>query len=173
LTGVPARPVFLVGFMGSGKTTTAQGAARLAGWPAWDTDQLVERRSGCSIERIFAECGEGRFRDLEWEALQSLATAGQALVATGGGAFAGLCQRRFMARHGQTVWLDVSLDECVRRLGRADGRPLWPASDRLGLRALYEKRRAVYALADRRISGEGAPEAVARRLLGVVGAPGA
>jgi shikimate kinase len=165
--------VFLVGFMGSGKTTVARRAAELAGWPAWDTDELVERRAGRSIERIFAESGEGHFRSLEWDALRSLGAAGPAIVATGGGAFAGLCQRRFMAQQGDTVWLDVQLEECARRLGRAGARPLWPGADRLGLRVLYEKRRAVYALADRRVCGAGEPEAVARRVLRAVGAPGA
>lgn len=163
------RPVFIVGFMGSGKSTVARVAGQLCGWPSRDTDEMVERSAGRPIERIFGESGEGRFRSLEWAVLRSLAGGGRAIVATGGGLFAGLLQRRFMAGEGRTVWLDVPLPECVRRIGSAGGRPLWPADDPLGLRALYEKRRAVYALADRRVSGVGEPEAVARRVLRTVG----
>jgi shikimate kinase len=159
------RPLFLVGFMGSGKSTAARLVGRLTGWPVHDTDELVEQRAGRSIEQIFRESGEGPFRQLEWEALQGLSGCGRAIVATGGGLFAGLSQRRHMAGEGWTVWLDVPLAECLRRVGAAGGRPLWPAGDPLGLQALYEKRRAVYALADRRVPGEGEPEAVARRLL--------
>lgn len=179
------RPVYLVGFMGSGKSTVAELAARLTGWQAWDTDDLVERREGRSIEQIFRESGEGRFRYLEWEVLRQLGSPGRSVVATGGGLFAGLLQRRFMARHGRTVWLDVPLDECLRRVEEGGGlppgsaasppvrsRPLWQAADPRALRVLYEKRRAVYALAGRRVQGVGEPEAVARMVLQAVGAWG-
>jgi len=161
----PDRPLFLVGFMGSGKSTAGRLVAGRLDVPFVDTDALVEAREGRSIARIFAESGEGAFRELEWRALESLADAASCVVATGGGLFVGAVQRRFIGSVGRSMWLDLPLDEARRRVEAGDSRPLWLPGDPVGLRALFERRRAVYALADCRIDARGSPDEVAERIL--------
>ncbi len=160
------RSVFLVGFMGSGKSAVGRLLAAALGRGFADTDDLVVEREGRPIERIFREAGEGHFRRVEWEALQSLAARPGIVAATGGGLFLGTLQRAWLRQQGITVWLDAPLEECLRRLGPAgDGRPLWAAEgDRLGFRALFERRRASYALARLRIGVGGPAREVARRV---------
>lgn len=149
------RPIFLVGFMASGKSTVGKALAQALGWRLLDTDDLVEEREQRSVERIFSESGPTFFRQAEAEVLRSLKDLRRAVVATGGGLFLGYESRRWMIDHGRTVWLDVPLEAARRRVegGRSGrrGRPLWEGNDALALRALYEKRRAAYALAEVRI----------------------
>jgi shikimate kinase len=149
------RPIFLVGFMASGKSTVGKALAKALGWRLLDTDDLVEEREQRSIEKIFSESGERFFRRAEAEVLRSLDDLRRAVVATGGGLFLGYDSRRWMIEHGRTVWLDVPLEAARRRVeGRRSGRrgrPMWEGNDALALRVLYENRRAVYALAEVRI----------------------
>jgi shikimate kinase len=161
------RPVFLVGFMGCGKTAAGRALAAQIGWEFADTDDLVVQREGRAIERIFRESGEGRFRELEWEALVAQRGRRRVVVATGGGLFLGVVQRKFLKEEGVTVWIDVPLPVIERRLGSEGAeRPLWTSADRLSLRALFERRRAAYALADHRVPGiPGDPGAVGLRVL--------
>lgn len=159
------RPIFLVGFMASGKTVVGGLLAERLGVEFVDTDDRVERRERSSVERIFAERGERYFRQREWEVLSETAPGQGRVVATGGGAFTGAEARRWMKRHGVTVWLDVGLDEARRRLGKRRDRPLWPGEQGLALRILYERRRAVYALAHLRVAAQpGDPREVAERV---------
>lgn len=158
-------PIFLVGFMASGKTTVGRVLAGRLGVGFVDTDEQVERRERRSIASIFEQDGEGYFRDREWEALRSTGAEESCVVATGGGAFLGSAPRRWMKRHGLTVWLDVGLDEARRRVPEGSARPLWPARERLELRVLYERRRAVYALAHFRVvASPGGPQELAEQI---------
>jgi shikimate kinase len=162
----PGRPIFLVGFMGAGKSAAGKALAAELGWAFADTDALVEEAAGASIEEIFRAAGEGRFRDLEWRALQSLGGRRDLVVATGGGLFLGVVQRAFLKAHGASVWLDASLARIRGRIGAGQGRPLWTGHDPVALRAFFEKRRAAYALADHRVDPEGLdPREVAERIL--------
>jgi len=166
------RPVFLTGFMACGKTTVGRLLAGELGYGFLDTDDLVEQREGRSIERVFTESGEGHFRRAEWEALMGLESLERAVLATGGGAFLGYLQRRWMIERGRTVWLDVPLDLARRRI-EVEGpgervRPLWRKNDPLALRALFEKRRAVYALAEIRADASGPADEIARSLARVL-----
>jgi shikimate kinase len=162
-----SRPIFLVGFMGCGKSAAGRALAAETGWELVDTDVLVEEREGRSIESIFRESGEGRFREVEWSVLQGLAGRREIVVATGGGLFLGVPQRRWLRSAGVTVWIDVPLAVVEQRLGpSAVERPLWSTSDRPALRAVFERRRAAYALADHRVPGiPGGPREVALRVL--------
>jgi shikimate kinase len=147
----PDAPIFLVGFMGAGKSTVGRALAARLGWDFEDTDALVERAQGCSVEEIFRTVGEGRFREAEWAALCSLKGRKRLVVATGGGLFLGVAQRAFVRAHGVSCWLDAPLELVAGRVGNGSERPLWPTDDALSRRAFFERRRAAYALADLRI----------------------
>jgi len=160
------RPIFLVGFMGSGKSTVGRLLARHLGREFFDTDDLVVAREGRSIGRIFRESGESAFRRVEREALRSLDGRSGAVVATGGGLFQAAGARRWLRRHGVTVWLDAPFADCLRRVGTGTRRPLWaPGKDPGAFRASFEKRRAAYALADVRVAARGSTAEVARDVL--------
>ncbi|ANM29305.1 hypothetical protein ABI59_06420 [Acidobacteria bacterium Mor1] len=165
------RPLFLVGFMGSGKSSVGAEIGRRLGWELVDTDRRIEERSGKPIESIFRTDGEGTFRRLEWEVLSDLVdeplSAPGRVVATGGGLYLGYAQRRLIRGAGTSVWLDLPLEVVRRRVGAGEGRPLWQGLDAVALRVMFDKRRAVYALADRRVDAAGGDAAwVADRILG-------
>jgi len=147
----PDAPVFLVGFMGVGKSTVGRALAARLGWEFEDTDALVESAEGRAVEAIFQASGEGRFREAEWDALRSLDGRKRLVVATGGGLFLGVTQRAFVRRHGVSCWLDAPLSVVAARIGAGASRPAWPVDDALSRRAFFERRRAAYALADFRI----------------------
>ena len=158
------RPIFLVGFMGSGKSTVGRALAGQLGWTFVDTDRRIEEHEGKSIEAIFGDSGEGHFRRLEEEILEDAAHP-ERVVATGGGAFLNPANRRKMHQAGSTVWLDISLDRVRRRLGGGGCRPLWDPAKPLAQRILFERRRAVYALAGLRIAtADLSVEALAERI---------
>ena len=163
----PNGPIFLIGFMGAGKSACADELARGLGRVAMDTDAIIEARDGRPIERIILEDGEPAFRSLERQVVRQVIDA-DAVVATGGGTFLSASNRVELKRHGLTVWLDVTLAEARRRVGACGGRPLWP-DDPLELRALFERRRAAYALCARRVAAEpGDPAEVALRISRVI-----
>ena len=160
--GDPDAPIFLVGFMGSGKSTVGRLLAARLGWRFEDTDALVSRAEGRSIEEIFRTSGEGHFREAEWNALRSLEGRKSLVVATGGGLFLGVVQRAFMRAQGVSCWLDAPLSVVSARIPDDASRPLWGGDDPLQRRAFFERRRAVYALADVRIDASaGQPEHLA------------
>lgn len=165
------RPIFLVGFMGSGKTEVGRALAARLDWDLADTDALVEETAGKSIEAIFRESGEGRFRELEWDALKSLDGRERLVVASGGGLFLGALQRGFMRERGATVWLDIPFAVALARVGGAAGRPLWRSDDPVEFRAFFEKRRAAYALAEHAVTAHPASaDDLAARIVNLVNA---
>lgn len=118
--------VFLIGFMGCGKTTLGQAAAKAAGIAFVDLDQYIESRQGCTISQIFARHGEQHFRQIESEALrQTAALPGNVIVACGGGTPCFSSNMQFMLSAGTVVWLDASIDRLTARLAEARAsRPL-------------------------------------------------
>ena len=116
--------VFLVGMMGSGKTTVGRHLATLLGFEFEDTDAIVEARSGADIGWIFDVEGEAGFRDREQRAIAE-ATKGRRLVlATGGGAVLRAENRCLLRQRGVVVHLDAAADVLLDRLGRDRRRPL-------------------------------------------------
>ena len=80
--------VALIGFSGSGKSTTARMLSRLTGWPAIDIDEDLERHFGATIPEVFANQGETAFREAERTLLAAACAKEQVIIATGGGASA-------------------------------------------------------------------------------------
>lgn len=118
------RPVFFVGFMGAGKTSVSRRLARLCGISSIDMDSYIERRDGRRIRDIFAEDGEGFFRDLETQVLRELTQAEPALVSCGGGVVLRPENRELLREGGFTVFLKVEADEAKSRISDPSTRPL-------------------------------------------------
>lgn len=150
--------VFLVGFMGVGKTSVGHALSEKLGWPFDDLDDRIEAGCGRSIEQIFQESGEAEFRSLELIALKGLlaeTTSGRRIVALGGGAFAQAEVARLIAETpGVTVFLDAEVTELYRRCGeQKKERPL--RRDLSQFRKLYEDRISSYQLAQLHIDTNG------------------
>lgn len=149
MTSAATRRFFLVGFMGAGKTTLGSGVARELDLPFFDLDERIEKTMGRSIADIFAREGEPAFRRLETRALEELLREAEAgIVALGGGAFTVEANRALLRGAGASVWLDVPVDELLRRVDGA-ARPLWRSSEET--RSLHADRARSYGLADHRL----------------------
>jgi shikimate kinase len=143
--------VYLVGFMGAGKTTVARVLGRRLGWRVEDIDERIESRERKTVAAIFAQQGEPYFRHLERQTLVELLPERNVVVATGGGTFAEADNRALMLADGATAWLDIPLAQVLRRVPTDGRRPL--AADRERMEQLYFKRQLTYAMADVRIDG--------------------
>jgi shikimate kinase len=139
---VPTDKVYLVGFMGAGKTTLARRLAARLDWRVEDIDERIEAREGRTVSAIFASSGEPYFRDLERRVLVDLLPVRHVVVATGGGTFADADNRSLINRDGLSVWLDVPLARIVDRVPADGRRPL--ATDRAQFERLFLARRAAY-----------------------------
>ena len=108
--------IFLIGFMGCGKSTLGRLLADAMGYQFVDTDQLIEEKCGCSVAQIFAEKGENAFRQLEREMLEKLLKLQRIVVATGGGM--ACCQQNIdkMNAAGTTVYLQASAENLANWL---------------------------------------------------------
>lgn len=111
------KPVFLVGYMGCGKSTLGRKLARRLGVPFQDTDALVEAREGAAVADIFRYEGEERFRELEREAVCRATADGVAcVVSTGGGLPTWKDNMELLNRTGRTVYLRRTAPDIARRL---------------------------------------------------------
>jgi shikimate kinase len=155
--------IYLVGFMGAGKTTTARALGRVLGWRVEDLDERIEMRERRTIAGIFAQHGEPYFRQLERQALTELLPERHIIVATGGGTFAEADNRAVMLADGRVAWLDVPLETVIERLPADGRRPL--AADRTQLAQLYARRQLAYAHAHVRIDATGPVSEVIERML--------
>ena len=109
--------IFLVGFMGSGKSYWGRQLATTLGYKFIDLDQRIEKGEGCSISEVFARRGEFVFRALEGSYLRILLDQEEPMiVSTGGGAPCFFDNMAFMNRNGCTVWLDVPTSILAERL---------------------------------------------------------
>lgn len=117
-------PIFLIGFMASGKTTVGRLLAERLDWTFVDLDKVIEDGAGRTVAEIFALEGEAGFRKRETDALQEVAKRRTVVVATGGGAPCREENIEAMLAAGRVFWLDVPPEEAVRRAGKASGRPL-------------------------------------------------
>jgi shikimate kinase len=141
--------VYLVGFMGAGKTTVARALARRLDWQAVDIDEMIEQRERLPVADVFARHGEPYFRAVERAVLAEQLGRRLLVVATGGGTYADPQNRAAINADGAVVWLDVPLERLIARVPADGRRPL--AADRAGFERLYHQRQAAYAQAHVRI----------------------
>jgi shikimate kinase len=155
--------IYLVGFMGSGKTTIGRLLAERIGWQFVDLDAEIERAERMSIRQIFETRGEADFRRVEREKLRQHVSAVEcgrpAVLALGGGAIVQPENYALIENNGVTIWLDCPFEIVRRRVKVVSHRPL--ARDPVSFAQLYEARRDSYARADYRIPIESDDPAVA------------
>jgi len=122
--------IFLIGPMGSGKTTIGKHLAKLFGLDFYDCDHELERLTGASVNLIFDVEGEAGFRLREKQCLKQLTEKTGVLVATGGGTICDGKNRHTLRSRGFVVYLKTSVENQLKRLGKDKSRPLLQTEDR-------------------------------------------
>ena len=158
-----ADKLYLVGFMGAGKSTVARALGARIGWRVEDIDVRIEARERRSVATIFSQSGEAYFRQAERQVLSDLLPQRELIVATGGGTFVEADNRALMLADGAVAWLDVPLERVFQRVPVDGRRPL--AADRTQMQLLYARRQLAYAEAHMRIDASGRIADVVERLL--------
>ena len=145
--------IYLVGFMGSGKTTVGRLLADHVGWSFADIDDDIELAEKTKIPHLFATRGETEFRRIESQIIRKRVRkiqAGQPMVvALGGGSFTVPENIDLLLNNGVTIWLDASFDVVKHRVNLASHRPL--AKDPARFEQLFQERREFYEKADYRV----------------------
>jgi len=152
--------IFLIGYMGSGKTTVGQLLATQLGYSFIDMDNHIEGKLFKSVSQIFAELGEDQFRMLEKQCLHEVAEFDQVIISTGGGVPCFFDNMEYMNKQGVTVYLKLSSADLAERLeqSHANKRPL--LANRKGEELLHfiseelAKREPFYSQAAFSVSGE-------------------
>jgi shikimate kinase len=139
--------IYLVGFMGAGKTTVGRELASRVDMPFFDLDDLVEAAEKRSIKELFAEHGEAYFRKRERDILRSTRYLERAVIATGGGTFTFDENIQFIQSEGYSVYLSAPYSLLRARVGdKAAERPLF--RDDLTAHELYNARIRYYRMSD-------------------------
>ena len=158
------RPLFLIGFMGAGKSTVGALVAQKLGRPFLDLDTEIEREQGVSVAQLFATLGESGFRAAERVALTGAAEIPGVVVACGGGVVTDEGSHAILRERGVVVYLQVSPEEAVARVGGdLTGRPLLRNGNLTAAAALLKSRLRIYeAVADLVVDTAGrAPQQIA------------
>jgi shikimate kinase len=159
--------LYLVGFMGAGKTTLARALGRRLDWRVEDLDELIEARERCTVADLFARRGEPYFRTVERDVLREVLPLQHAVVATGGGTYVDADNRALIHANGLSVWLDLPFALALSRIPADGRRPL--AADRVQFEALYRQRRLAYQLAHFRLDASLPVEELVERVLDWLG----
>jgi len=160
--------IVLIGFMGSGKSSVGRRLASLTGHRFLDTDELIVKREGVPISRIFRQHGEDYFRRVEAEEVAALVGIAGVILATGGGVILSETNRRHLHELGAVAWLDADPEVLFERVSRNKKRPLLQTeSPRESFDALRGSRLGIYEeTADFRIDSSGlGHDEVARQVL--------
>lgn len=137
--------IFLIGFMGSGKSTIARLLAKETGKELIEMDETIEAEAGCSINQIFEEHGEGYFRDLESELVVRIADKGNTVVSCGGGAVLRAENVENMKKNGTIVYLSATPETIYKRVRNSTHRPLLNGNMNVEyITQLMDKRLPIY-----------------------------
>ncbi len=137
--------IYLIGMMGSGKTSTARELSALLKMPLIDLDAELEKKNGKKIAEIFREKGEDWFRDTETTILTQYPADTSAVFATGGGVIIRNENREWMRACGTVVYLETDLEDLWKRVSKETGRPLLEDFDpKQKLMSILNTRRPLY-----------------------------
>lgn len=151
------RNIYLIGFMGAGKSMIARALVKKTGAESAEMDELIETQQGMAITEIFQKYGEEHFRNLETELLRSLAEKTDLIVSCGGGSVLRDENAALMKENGCIVLLTAAPETIYERVKDSKNRPVLNGNMNVAyIRELMEKRRARYeAVADIRIATDG------------------
>lgn len=145
----PSRNIVLIGFMGTGKTSTGRLLAGRLGRAFVDIDRKIEQENNMTVAEIFARHGEPHFRQKERDVIARVSRAGNAVIATGGGVVLNAENMERLRSNGIIVSLTASVDAVLDRTGRRNTRPLLNRPDRNEFVAgLMAQRAELYQNAD-------------------------
>jgi shikimate kinase len=145
--------IYLIGFMGSGKSTVGKILAEKLNMNFADIDKLIEEKEEMKIKDIFEQKGENYFRELERKQIEAIVNQEGLVVSTGGGLGANLDNMNLMKKNGDVVWLDVSLNTVLDRIKNDHDRPLLKQPTEK-IKQLFEERKNIYRLANIRINAD-------------------
>jgi shikimate kinase len=151
--------LYLVGFMGTGKTTVGRAVALKLGYQALDSDHEIERTMGKSVAQIFATEGEPAFRALERKFVESGHPDRAVVVACGGGLVVQPGLLGLLEARGVVICLHASLETILQRVGQTGTRPLLSVEDpEARLRRLFAEREGIYKRAGTVILTDSRPQ---------------
>lgn len=140
--------IFLIGFMGCGKSTMAKILSEETGRKLVEMDETIETEAGMSINEIFETYGETYFRDLESQLVERIAANGGAVVSCGGGAVLREQNREFMRKNGKIIYLSATPETIYEHVKYSTNRPLLNGNMNVEyITQLMEKRLPIYEAA--------------------------
>lgn len=142
------RHIFLIGFMGTGKSTVGQALAEMLGWRFVDMDERLEKEEGITIPEIFAAYGEPHFRKLESRLLERIAGEERQVVSTGGGIVLAEANRELMMHSGFVAALKADAETIIERVRQDASRPLLRGNVEERVHRMLEERKHAYDFAD-------------------------
>ena len=146
------KSLVLTGMMGVGKSTIGKSLAQKLSYDFIDIDKLIEAKEGCSINAIFKTKNESYFRKIEQSISLKQLKNERSVISLGGGAFMNKSIRRAVKDSTISFWLDVEINELIKRLSRTKKRPLLQKKNlRESVNKIYLERKKTYSEADFRI----------------------
>lgn len=143
-----SRSIFLIGFMGAGKSTIARALQRELGFPLIEMDERIVKEQGMSINDIFAQYGEDHFRDIESQLIVDIGKEEPSIVSCGGGVVVRPQNTQNMKEIGRIVFLKATPETIYERVKNSTDRPILNGHMNVEYIAeLMEKRRALYEAA--------------------------
>ncbi|MFD2446039.1 shikimate kinase [Bacillus sp. CGMCC 1.16607] len=141
--GEMMKVIYLIGFMGSGKTTIGKALSEKLKVNVYDSDEEIIRQKGKSVEKIFEAVGEDGFRAFETEMLKSLPVV-DSIITTGGGVILRHVNCDWMKQNGTVIFLQATPDEILKRLEGDQSRPLLLGDKKTKVPQILQERMPLY-----------------------------
>lgn len=163
-----ANNIYLIGFMGSGKSTIGKSLAKALQFSFVDTDQELEKNEGRTITKIFNESGEAYFRKSEKKLLKNLLRQRNHVIATGGGMPCYFDNLKKMKENGVVVFLHTSFETTYGRVKNQKNRPMVSRMNKEELKALYNLRKVCYFQAHFRVLATRQTDLIVKRIVHLI-----